>query len=143
MIDNPYEAEFNYPGIYAQAAFLAQNKKNYILTQHDIAKVNEHNQDFEVPCLERDLIQTHFRVPIGREPAQFLTNAEILQILTSGHRIMLTMIKVSLQMKKLGFQPQKVGGKRGYRVVVLDNERIELNRRSLAKDSEPPMEDEA
>lgn len=143
MIDNPYEAEFNYAGIYAQAAFLAQNKKNYILTQHDIAKVNEHNQDFEVPCLERDLIQTHFRVPIGREPAQFLTNAEILQILTSGHRIMLTMIKVSLQMKKLGFQPQKVGGKRGYRVVVLDNERIELNRRSLAKDSEPPMEDEA
>ena len=135
MIDNPYEATFNYQGIYAQAAYLAQDTKNFVLTREEIELVNEHNHDFEMPCPERDLIQTYFRRSMPGEEAKFLSNAEILIILSYGLHYPLSPVKIGQMMKKLGYESVKVGGKRGYLVIQLDPERIALNSRSLAKDA--------
>lgn len=139
-IDDPFKHSINYPGVYAQAVSLIKQGYHYWLSPRETHEVNEHNRDFELPCLERDLIQTYFRCPMPYEKAIFLTNAQILKILNNGLHTPLSNLKVSIELKWLGYKSIKMGGKRGYRVVLLTNEQIEHNNRSLATDSEESMD---
>lgn len=139
-IDDPSTHAINYAGVYAQAVSLIKHDFHYWLSPVETREVNEHNRDFELPCIERDLIQTYFRRPYPHEKGVFMTNAEILKILQEGPHIMLSSLKVSIEMKALGYIPVKIGGKRGYRVIRLTAEEVEFNRHSLARDCVKSMD---
>ena len=139
-IDDPHTHPINYAGIYAQAVSLVKQDYHYWLSPEETREVNEHNRDFEMPCVERDLIQTYFRRPMPHEKGVFMTNAEILKVLQEGPHITLSILKVSVEMKALGYKPIKINGKRGYRVIRLTAEEVEFNRHSLARDCTESMD---
>ena len=130
-IDNPYEHPLDYAAIYAQAYALVQQGFAYWLNDEELRLLNEHNRYFEVPCLERELILTYYQRPMEGEECVFLTCAQILTRLNAGLRHTLSATKVGTVMKQEGFQPMRVGGKRGYRVVELSGEQIEFRKRSV------------
>lgn len=139
-IDDPHTHPINYAGVYAQAVSLVKQDYHYWLSPEETREVNEHNRDFEMPCVERDLIQTYFRRPMPHEKGVFMTNAEILKVLQEGPHITLSSLKVSIEMKALGYKPIKINGKRGYRVIRLTAEEVEFNRHSLARDCAESMD---
>ena len=139
-IDDPHTHPINYAGVYAQAVSLVKQDYHYWLSPEETREVNEHNRDFEMPCVERDLIQTYFRRPMPHEKGVFMTNAEILKVLQEGPHITLSSLKVSVEMKALGYKPIKINGKRGYRVIRLTAEEVEFNRHSLARDCTESMD---
>ena len=130
-IDNPYTHPLDYKAIYAQAYALVQQGFAYWLDDEELRRLNEHNRYFEVPCLERELILTYYQRPMEGEECVFLTCAQILTRLNAGLRHTLSATKVGTVMKQEGFQPMRVGGKRGYRVVELSGEEIEFRKRSV------------
>ena len=132
-IDNPYTHPLDYKAIYAQAYALVQQGFAYWLDDEELRKLNEHNRYFEVPCLERELILTYYQRPLEGEECVFLTSAQILARINAGLRHPLSTTKVGTVMRQEGFQSMRVGGKRGYRVVELSGEQIELRKRSVTR----------
>ena len=62
--------------------------------------MNLHNRYFEVPCLERELVQVYYRRPIPGEECMFLTNAQILGHINIGIRQPLSPTRLGLVMKQ-------------------------------------------
>ena len=131
-IDSPYEHPVDYTAVYAQAYALAKGGQAYWLTPGETEALNQHNRHFEVPCLERELILTYFERPMpGAKNASFLTVAQILLRINAGIRQKLSPVKVGMVMRQEGFEPMRVGGKRGYRVIELTAEQIEFKKKSV------------
>ena len=131
-IDSPYEHPVDYTAVYAQAYALVQEGFTYWLTPGETEALNLHNRNFEVPCLERELILTYYERPVpGATNASFLTVAQILLRINAGLRQKLSPVKVGMVMRLEGFEPMRVGGKRGYRVIELTCEQIELKKKSV------------
>ena len=131
-IDSPYEHPVDYTAVYAQAYALVQEGFTYWLTPDETEALNLHNRNFEVPCLERELILTYYERPVpGATNASFLTVAQILLRINAGLRQKLSPVKVGMVMRLEGFEPMRVGGKRGYRVIELTCEQIELKKKSV------------
>lgn len=135
-IDNPYTHPVNYTGVYAQALALWQEGFRYWFDEKEIAQVNARNERFETASLETDLILASFRVPMPGEECVFLTVGEILQHISGGMKNPLSAIKVGLALRKAGFEQLRVGGKRGYRVVMYTCEEVNRNRRALGRFTE-------
>ena len=129
-IDCPYEHPVDYNAVYAQAYALVNEGYTYWLTPGETEALNRHNRHFEVPCLERELILTYYERPMpGATNAAFLTVAQILARINAGIRQKLSPVKVGMVMRQEGFEPMRVGGKRGYRVIELTGEQIEQRKR--------------
>lgn len=116
-IDSPFDHPVNYAGVYAQGYALWKNAFRYWLNQEEIAVVNLHNQAFEVPCLERELVQVYFHRPQSGEVGEFLTNAQILSRINTGIRQLLNPTRLGLVMKEEGYRHDRFNGKKGYWVV--------------------------
>lgn len=132
-IDNPYEHPLDYAGIYAQAYALFKTGFHYWLEEEEIKQLATHNHYFEVPCLERELIQTYFQRPLDGQECSFLSNAQILMRINGGIRQKLSNVKIGLAMKQEGYEAVRSGGKRGYRVVELTAEEIALRKKAMAR----------
>ncbi len=132
-IDNPYTHPVNYAGVYAQAYALARNGFRYWLEDEEMCQLNRHNKKFEVPCLEQELILTHYRRPMEGEECLFVTVAQILARINAGLRQKLSPVKIGLIMRQEGFEPLRYGGKRGYRVVELNGDQIYSNQRAMGR----------
>lgn len=130
---NPYTYPLNYEGVYAQAYSLWKGGFRYWFEGDEIHRVNEVNERFQVASLETDLILTLFRRPMPDEECDFVTTAYILAMANSGLKQPLSVVKLGLAMKKAGFEPVRVGGKRGYRVVLLTTDEITRNRRAMGR----------
>lgn len=133
QIDSPYLHPVDYAGVYAQAYALVQNGFHYWLEEDEIAALNRHNRHFEVPCLEQELILTHYRRPLQGEDCIFVTSAQILARINAGIRQKLSPVKIGIVMKQEGFEPLRYGGKRGYRVVELNGDDIYRNQRTMGR----------
>ena len=133
QIDSPYLHPVDYAGVYAQAYALVQNGFHYWLEEDEIAALNRHNRHFEVPCLEQELILTHYRRPLEGEECMFVTSAQILARINAGIRQKLSPVKIGIVMKQEGFEPLRYGGKRGYRVVELNGDDIYRNQRTMGR----------
>ena len=133
QIDSPYLHPVDYAGVYAQAYALVQNGFHYWLEEDEIAALNRHNRHFEVPCLEQELILTHYRRPLQGEDCIFVTSAQILARINAGIRQKLSPVKIGIVMKQEGFEPLRYGGKRGYRVVELNGDDIYRNQRAMGR----------
>lgn len=132
-IDSPYNHPVDYAGVYAQAYTLLRQGFHYWLTEEEITALNRHNRNFEVPCLERELILTHYRRPTPGETAIFVTTAQILARINFGIRQKLSPVKIGLVMKQEGFESLRYGGKRGYRVVELNGDEIYRNQQTMGR----------
>ena len=132
-IDSPYDNPVDYTNIFAQAYALTRNGFHYWLDDEEIRTLNLHNRQFEVPCLEQELILTHYRRPMEGEACIFVTNAQILARINVGLRHGLSPVKIGMVMSQEGFQQVRAGGKRGYRVVELTGDEIYRNQQAMGR----------
>lgn len=132
-IDSPYTHPINYAGVYAQGYALWKSGFHYWFEQDEIDILNRHNRYFEVPCLERELVQVYYRHPMPGEECVFLTNAQILGHINTGIRQTLSPTRLGLVMKQEGYEAVRAGGRRGYRVVELKGDDIYRNQCAMAR----------
>lgn len=132
-IQDPSLHPLDYEGIYSQAFALWKSGFRYWFDREDIEILNRHNQSFEAPNLEKELILSHFRRPAPGEYGTFVTTAYILNRINAYIRQSLNPTKVGITMRQLGFESLRSGGQRGYRVMEYTAEEIERNRKALAR----------
>lgn len=121
-IDNPFTTKIPYEGLYAQAYALFQNGFNYYFDNEEMAKLQLHNQDFEEPNLEEELICSYFRVPVSGETGIFMSTADILERIGCVIKQPLSKQKISRAMGKLKFRHVHTMNSRGFLVVPLKPE---------------------
>ena len=137
-IDSPFDCPIDYAGVYAQGYALWKSGFHYWFEPEEIVAVNRHNRYFEVPCLERELVQVYYRRPIPGEECVFVTNAQILGHINVGIRQPLSPTRLGLVMKQEGYELVRSGGRRGYRVIELKGDEIYRNQCAIARYTTQP-----
>ena len=127
-IVDPFTYRVKYDGVYSQALYLFRHKFCYWFTQEEIKLLNTHNEQFEVPNLEEELIRTYYRKPKPGERCSFVTVSAMLQRINALIKIPLSAIKIGIIMRKMEFNCHKSNGNRGYRVVEMTPEELSDNK---------------
>ena len=140
-IDSPREQPFNYEGIYSQAYALYRQGFRFWFSREEILRLSRHNENYESPHPEREMVSRYFRLPKTGEPAEFLSATEILQMISGNLAQKLSVNQVASAMKALGFERMHAHSKRGYLVVAYSAEEIKANQRMLACEAKPENRD--
>ena len=128
-IDSPYEHPFDYEGIYAQAYALYREGFCYWFTDEENAELEQHNRQFEEPCIEEELIRTYLRKPYGEETGEFLTATRIIELVGTSVRVSLSPKRIAMAMQRLGYEQRRVMNTRGWNVVILTGDQIKEQQR--------------
>ena len=128
-IDSPYDHPFDYEGIYAQAYALYRNGFRYWFTDEENAELEQHNRQFEEPCIEEELIRTYLRKPYGEERGEFLTATRIIELVGGAVRVTLSPKRIAMAMQRLGYEQRRVMNTRGWNVVILTGDQIKEQQR--------------
>ena len=136
-IDSPWERSINYDGIYAQAYALWQQGFRYWFDDEENAELSHHNRQFEEPNIEEELILTYLRQPYGDEVGEFLTATRIIELVGMYVKCQLSPKRIAYAMNRLGYRQRRVGGVRGYNVVILTGDKIKEQQRLNARESTP------
>ena len=128
-IDSPYEHPFDYEGIYAQAYALYREGFCYWFTDEENAELEQHNRQFEEPCIEEELIRTYLRQPYGEEKGEFLTATRIIELVGTSVRVSLSPKRIAMAMQRLGYEQRRVMNTRGWNVVILTGDQIKEQQR--------------
>lgn len=128
-IKDPRTYTLPYKGIFAHAYHLYKNDFCYWFSQDEILKLNKHNEAFEVPNLEEELILSYYRKPAPGEACIFITTSRILEHINVSIKTSLSSTKIGIAMRHIGFRRFKQNGIRGYLVVELSVEEINENKR--------------
>ena len=136
-IDSPWERATDYDGIYAQAYALWQQGFRYWFDDEENAELEQHNRQFEEPNIEEELILTYLRKPYGDEVGEFLTATRIIELIGMYVKCPLSPKRVAFAMNRLGYRQRRVGGVRGYNVIILTGNDIKEQQRLKARNSDP------
>ena len=136
-IDSPWERTTDYDGIYAQAYALWQQGFRYWFDDAENAELEQHNRQFEEPNIEEELILTYLRKPYGDEAGEFLTATRIIELIGMYVKCPLSPKRVAFAMNRLGYRQRRVGGVRGYNVIILTGNDIKEQQRLNARNSDP------
>ena len=136
-ICSPRDEPFNYEGIYAQAYALYRQGFQFWFSQAEIQRLARHNEAFEAPHPEQELILEYLRKPGEGEQGVFLSVSNILQLVGSNPVLRLTANKIGRTMTALGFERQRFGQERGYVVVLYSPEEIKARQRTKAYEARP------
>ena len=136
-IDSPWERTTDYDGIYAQAYALWQQGFRYWFDDEENAELEQHNRQFEEPNIEEELILTYLRKPYGDEAGEFLTATRIIELIGMYVKCPLSPKRVAFAMNRLGYRQRRVGGVRGYNVIILTGNDIKEQQRFKARNSDP------
>ena len=136
-IDSPRDHPIDYDGVYAEAYALYRQGFQYWFSISEMKQQAEHNRQFEVPDLLAELVCRHFRRPEGDVQGQFLTAAEIFQMLNANPMMRLNPNQMGRVMTQLGFERTRYKGLRGYRVIVKNGDEIRAEKSLMAYDAEP------
>ena len=136
-IDSPWERTTDYDGIYAQAYALWQQGFRYWFDDEENAELEQHNRQFEEPNIEEELILTYLRKPYGDEAGEFLTATRIIELIGMYVKCPLSPKRVAFAMNRLGYRQRRVGGVRGYNVIILTGNDIKEQQRLKARNSDP------
>ena len=128
-IDSPYEHPFDYEGIYAQAYALYREGFRYWFTDEENAELEQHNRQFEEPCIEEELIRTYLCQPYGEEKGEFLTATRIIELVGTSVRVSLSPKRIAMAMQRLGYEQRRVMNTRGWNVVILTGDQIKEQQR--------------
>ena len=134
-IDSPWERTTDYDGIYAQAYALWQQGFRYWFDEEENAELEQHNRQFEEPNIEEELILTYLRKPYGDEAGEFLTATRIIELIGMYVKCPLSPKRVAFAMNRLGYRQRRVGGVRGYNVIILTGNDIKEQQRLNARES--------
>ena len=132
-IEPPHENPLDYRSIYSQAYALYRKGFRYWFTQPEIERLARHNQQFETPRLEVELISQYFRRPQGIEPGEFISVAMAMQIVGANITQKLSCVMIGRAFRELGFQSRKSGSIRGYVVVRRSAEEMRSMRYQMAQ----------
>ena len=136
-IDSPWERTTDYDGIYAQAYALWQQGFRYWFDDAENAELEQHNRQFEEPNMEEELIHTYLRQPYGDEVGEFLTATRIIELVGMYVKCQLSPKRIAYAMNRLGYRQRRVGGVRGYNVIILTGDKIKEQQRLNARESTP------
>ena len=128
-IDSPYDHPFDYEGIYAQAYAIYRNGFRYWFDDEENAELEQHNRQFEEPCIEEELIRTYLRKPYGEERGEFLTATRIIELVGGAVRVTLSPKRIAIAMQRLGYEQRRVLNTRGWNVVILTGDQIKEQQR--------------
>ena len=101
-IDNPWEANINYVGVYSQIRHLLDSGFRYWFDSKEIAKLNTRNRAYETPNLARELIATRYRKPGENEKAVYLTASDI--VARFGGQVRLSPVQVGKALQDMGIE---------------------------------------
>lgn len=132
-IKDPHLHKYNYEGIYSQAYALWQREFCYWFTQRDIDALISHISHFEVPRIEEELIMTYYRLPEQGEHYILLNATNIIEHINIYIKRALSVVKVGLAMKKLGFEQQRFRYGRMFKVVERTGAEIAMMRNKAEK----------
>ena len=128
-IDDPRTHPFDYENVYSQAYALYRQDFRYYFSEAEEEVLREHNQHFETPKPEEDLIDYYFRKPIGAELGEVLPVTIAQQIVcTPSNRVSTDALARAFE--KLGFEYARNGS--GYRLVRRTEEERKQRACSLA-----------
>jgi len=115
---SPRDFPFDYEGIYSQAYGLLRQGYTYYFSDAETTRLQKHNEDYETPNSECELIEEFFRKPVGKEPCEFIRTAVAAEEVSApGMRV--SAVDMGRAFSKLGFKGDKKGGSRGYYAVRL------------------------
>ena len=136
-IDSPYDTPISYVELYAQAYALWQQGFRYWFDEAENAELEVHNQNFEEPNLELELIQTYFRLPGENEVGEFYTASRIIETICVSVKSPLYPRNIAIWMNKLGYQQRRRDNMRGWNVILLTVTDIKLRQQENARLSSP------
>ena len=139
-IRSPYEYPIHHDEIFAQAYALYLKGFHYWFEGKETDIVQLHNQQFEVPKPEQELVSKYYRVPAKGEACEFVSATEIMQTIGGLLINRLTANKLGRAMKAMGFVSVRSRGQRGYNVVAYKGADIDMNKTLMAGEAKPENE---
>ena len=127
----PQTYDYGYEGVYAQAYALWQQGFRYWFNDEENAEINRHNMEFEAPNKELELIQKYYRAPMEGEECKFLTATDILERINGSIKEQLSTVRIGIALRTMGIERVRSGNARGYRLVEITPEQININQRAL------------
>ncbi len=139
-IRSPFEYPIHHKEIFAQAYALYLKGFHYWFEGKETDIVQLHNQQFEVPKPEQELVCKYYRVPAKGEACEFVSATEIMQTIGGLLINRLTANKLGRAMKAMGFVSVRSRGQRGYNVVAYKGADIDMNKTLMAGEAKPENE---
>ena len=133
-IESPLSVPFDYDGIYAQAYALYRQGFRYWFEKPEIERLQRHNQQFEAPKLEYELVDVYFRRPNDFEPGEFMPVSRAMQIISGSLTQKLSDRRLGHAFQALGFEFRRTNVSRGYIVVQRSGQEIKERMQQLARD---------
>jgi len=131
-IESPLSSPFDYDGIYSQAYALYRQGFRYWFDKAEIERLQRHNELFESPCTERELVFWNFRPPKDGEQGEFMPVGLAMQIVSGQISAKITKEQMGHAFIDLGFERRTFRNVRGYIVVRRSIAETESLRRELA-----------
>ena len=131
-IDPPQEYPFDYDGIYSQAYALYQQGFRYWFSQEEIEQLARHNEDYEAPHMENEMIDTFFYPPERPEQGEYMPVARAIQIIGGYTSLKLDKTRMGMAFSNLGFVSKRTKHSRGYIVVQRSGDEIKARMKLLA-----------
>ena len=130
-IIDPRDNEPMWDEVYAEAFYLYRTGFRYWFTRGEIAELSKHNESFEAPKQELELIREMFRVPGPGEKGEFITRTGIMKAIGWNPALKLNINNIGPAMKELGFPRKRYNSDRGY--VVCRYSDMEITAQKYAK----------
>ena len=130
-IDSPRSSPFDYVGIYSQAYALYRQGFRYWFDADEVRRLARHNEQFETPSLEKELIDQYFRRPEGKEPAEKIPAALALQIVGANITQKLSAVILGRAFVALGYRYVTIKGSRHYLVVRRSGDEMRVMRQTV------------
>ena len=116
-IESPLTQPFDHDAIFAQAYALYRQGFRYWFDRPEIERLQRHNEQFEAPNMECELIDQYFRKPKEGEVCEELPASVILQVVGANVTAKLSTIMLGRALVELGYRYRVVHGYRRYLVV--------------------------
>ena len=132
----PQTYNFGYEGVYAQAYALWRQGFRYWFNEEENAEINLRNIEFEAPNKELELITKYYRAPMQGEECKFLTATDILERINGSIKEQLSTVRIGIALRAMGIERVRSGNSRGYRLVEITPDQININQRALGNFTE-------
>ena len=142
-IESPLSTPFDYDAIYSQAYTLYKQGFQYWFEKAEIQRLQRHNEAFETEHSELQLVDLHFRKPVGKEPRELVSATMALQLIGGNIAQTLSKERIGQAFTQLGFEYKRTASQRGYIAIHRTGVEMEAYRRKLAGDENKPMTDDS
>lgn len=113
-------------GVYAQAYAIYNGNDSLFFTNEQEKEIRERNEGFNVICIEEELINDYFKIPIENEDFDWMSATDIATYLSANNLIFKPnneSIRIIGQiMSRIGFTKKKSMGKTSYKITKIKGE---------------------